>query len=114
MERINILGAFVHSVTMDEALLKIKEYVNNKESVQVITINPEMIYESMSNSRFKKIINDSKLVVPDGSGVVWAADKLGSHLKERVPGIELMDKILSFSNEAEYKVFFLWWTTESN
>ena len=77
MEKINILGAFVHSVTMDGALLKIKDYVNKKESLQVITINPEMIYESTSNSRFQKIINDCKLVVPDGYGIVLAAEKLG-------------------------------------
>ncbi|AMP19798.1 hypothetical protein AZF37_00170 [endosymbiont 'TC1' of Trimyema compressum] len=106
MERINILGAFIHSITMDEALLKIKEYVKKRESVQIITINPEMVYESTNNCRFQKIINSCKLVVPDGYGIVWAAEKFGYHLKERVPGIELMDKILLFANETEYKVFF--------
>lgn len=106
MERISILGVFIHSITMDEALLKIKEYVNKRESVQVITINPEMVYESTSKCRFQKIINSCKLVVPDGYGIVWAAEKLGYNLKERVPGIDLMDKILLFANETEYKVFF--------
>lgn len=106
MERINILGAFIHRITMDEALLKINEYIKKRESIQIITINPEMVYESTKNCRFQKIINSCKLVVPDGYGIVWAAKKLGHHLKERVPGIELMDKMLLLANETKYKVFF--------
>ena len=106
MKKINILGAFINNITMEEVLLKVKEYAKNKESVQIITINPEMVYKSINNCRFQKIINNCKLVVPDGYGIVWAAEKLGYHLKERVSGIELMDKILLFANEKEYKVFF--------
>ena len=54
-----------------------------------------------------EIIRRSALVVPDGIGIVWASRILNCPLEERVPGVELMDKLLERSAEKGWRVFLL-------
>ncbi|MCK5085855.1 WecB/TagA/CpsF family glycosyltransferase, partial [Candidatus Parcubacteria bacterium] len=44
-------------------------------------LNPEMIIEAQENIKFKNIINEADLVIPDGIGILWALDFLGKKNK---------------------------------
>ena len=49
---------------------------------------------------FKKVaIDNVSLTIPDGIGVVYAAKILKTPLKERVPGVELAEKIIEYQND---------------
>ena len=55
----------------------------------------------------KKCLNAADLVLPDGIGVVYSAKILGTPLKERVPGIEFAEAMLSALNEMGGRLYLL-------
>lgn len=103
--KVNILGTLVDKVTMEEALAKVEEYIAGKKPRHIITLNAEIIYRAQKEPRLKTVINQADLVTPDGAGVVWASQKLGHPLPERVTGIDLMLKIAQRANEKGWKLY---------
>jgi len=92
-----ILGAPIHGVTMEEAVNRIKEFIEAGSPHQVITLNAEILYRATREPELMDLIRRADLVTPDGAGILWAARKLGHPLPERVTGIDLM---LAIAKEA--------------
>jgi N-acetylglucosaminyldiphosphoundecaprenol N-acetyl-beta-D-mannosaminyltransferase len=105
--RVNILGITVDIHTMQETVEKIRQAVENRAQLRVVTANPEMIYASVGNHRLKKVINSADVVTADGIGVVWAGRWLGTPVKERVTGIDLIQELLPIANAGKWRLFFL-------
>lgn len=85
MERntVKLQGFSIDTFTFEEAL----DYAAS-HSGQIVTINPEMIQTARRNKEFADIINNARLVVPDGIGVEIGLKILG-HKVRRIAGIEL-------------------------
>ncbi|MCD7740582.1 MAG: WecB/TagA/CpsF family glycosyltransferase, partial [Candidatus Gastranaerophilales bacterium] len=64
---------------------------------------PEMIEIAKKNSIFSDIIKNAELVVPDSAGIELAL-RLKGVKQQRIPGIDLAKKIISFCNELNYPV----------
>ena len=103
----NILGCLIDLVSLDQALDEIKMLLQNQKSyAQIITINAEILYEAVKDSKLKTVINNAQMVTPDGIGVVWAASKLGYKPQGRVTGIELLEGICQEGSKEGWKLFF--------
>ena len=93
MSREKLLGYEIDVLKLGEAVDFAFSKIENKEFVQVVTINPEMIELAEKNELFSNVLKTAELVIPDGVGI-----QLGLRLKgvniERVPGIEFSKKIL--------------------
>lgn len=74
---------------------------------QVVTINPEGVWLAKSDPELKQIIADAALVTADGSGILWAAEKLGTPLRERVTGIDLLERLCELAAAEGWRVFLL-------
>ncbi len=98
-----IMNVPVNAVSMNEALDIIKETIDKKSKLHIITINAEMIMLSKTNEIFKNILNQAELLIPDGSGVVWALRKQKIKVK-KLPGIELSQNCIS---ELDKNVYLL-------
>ena len=107
MKRINILGISVDTYSMSETVEKIRQAVESRERMRVVTANPEMIYASDQDQRLKQLINSADVVTADGIGVVWAARRLGTPVQERVTGIDLVQALFPAANAGKWRVFFL-------
>ena len=86
--KVDILGYGVDTFCFDDAV----DYIFQTHG-QIVTINPEMIEYGKKNSKFKDLINNAELVVPDGVGVKIGLKILGTTV-ERIPGIDLGKAIL--------------------
>lgn len=73
----------------------------------VITLNPEIAMASRKDAVLHRIINAADMVVPDGVGIVWAARLLGEVCPERVPGIELVERLAVRAAERGDRIFLL-------
>ena len=62
---------------------------------------------AQKNLEFKRVLNACVLNVPDGVGLLWAARRLNSPLRERVTGQELVDRISVLATERGERVFLL-------
>lgn len=106
-ERVNILGTTIDKYSMQETVEQIRQAVENRRPIRVVTANPEMIYASGRNFQLKKLINSAQIVTADGIGVVWAARRLGAPVPERVTGIDLIEALFSAPKAGQWRFFFL-------
>jgi N-acetylglucosaminyldiphosphoundecaprenol N-acetyl-beta-D-mannosaminyltransferase len=102
--RSSILGQPIDIVSIDEAVDLAKNAFQNLCQLKIITINPEMVINASKNLEFQSALNNSHLIVPDGTGIVWALKLNGNTFVKRVPGIELAERILDIANKLSKKV----------
>lgn len=90
MGRIDILGVPIDAITKEQALVRVRAFLRAGGQYHVTTTNPEMVLEAQSNAPFMEVLASANLSVPDGTGILWAAKRLGTSLPERVTGTDLM------------------------
>ena len=105
--RVEVLGVKIDDFSMQETVERIQEAVEKREQTWVVTANPELIFAAGSDARLNQLINRAQLVTPDGVGVVWAAQRLGHPVPERVTGIDLLEALFPVAGEKKWRVFFL-------
>jgi len=103
----NLLGVRIDNISMDEVLQKIEEFLRDGKQHYIVTINPEFIVKAQKDEEFRKILNGADLAIPDGVGVVWAARWLDEPLRERVSGVDLIERFKNHDLRFKNKKFFL-------
>ena len=103
----DILGIQFDNLTLDEAVEAGTALLKDDRFHYVVTPNPEFILSAETDLEFKSILNQADLVLPDGIGVVYSARILGTPLKNRVPGIDFAERMLSVLNEMGGRLFLL-------
>jgi len=107
VQRLKILNIWVDSITKQEFLKKIEEFIHTKEK-KVHTIfasNPEKNFSVPKDPVVYKIFKDADILLPDGIGVVLAARLLyGIHIT-RLPGADMMEEICKLAAKKGFKVF---------
>jgi len=88
---VHILGVRLDNVSMEEALNKIRDFLNDSRQHYIVTPNPDFLVLAQKDEEFKEILNKADLSLPDGIGLVWVARLMGESLKERVAGVDLIE-----------------------
>lgn len=107
LNEVKILGVKIHKVNMNEAFNVFLNLLNRNTCQTVFTPNTEIVMAAQNDKELKTILAQGDLVVPDGIGLIYASSVHNLGLEERVPGIELMDKMLKFCNTTKRSVFIL-------
>jgi N-acetylglucosaminyldiphosphoundecaprenol N-acetyl-beta-D-mannosaminyltransferase len=105
--QVSILGIPIDDVTYDEALARIAEFVSDGRPHQVVTVNPEFIMTAQDDLDFRQILRHTHLNLPDGQGLIWAAQLLGAPLRERVTGVDTVVRLAELSSQEGYSIFLL-------
>ncbi|MFO7245918.1 MAG: WecB/TagA/CpsF family glycosyltransferase [Thermaerobacter sp.] len=117
--RVRILGAPVDAVSMDQAEALVLEMARAGggrgpdgsgapgATHLVITANPEILAAARDDRELAGVLEEAALVVADGIGVVAAGRILGTPLPERVPGVELLERLLAACAREGLRPFFL-------
>jgi N-acetylglucosaminyldiphosphoundecaprenol N-acetyl-beta-D-mannosaminyltransferase len=107
VERVRILGVPIDRVTMAETLDRLDDFVRSGQPHFVITADAAGIVQSQSDPELKALYEQADLVTPDSAGVLWAAERQGRRLGERVSGVEIVERVAARSAERAYRIFFL-------
>jgi len=92
-----VVGVRVDAVQLPEAVRRIKRWIDNRETGKYVAVTGmHGVAESRQDPRFREILNQAALVVPDGMPLVWLGRWHGHSLRRRVTGSELM---LAFCRE---------------
>ena len=87
--------------------------LQTKERMFIVTANPETFTYGTKEKEFNKLLLDKNTtLIPDGIGIVKAAQILKYDVKERITGIDLASELLKLANENKYKVAILGATEE--
>ncbi|MGN1098520.1 MAG: WecB/TagA/CpsF family glycosyltransferase [Clostridia bacterium] len=104
---VNILGANVHMVTMEQAQEQAMALMETDGCSVIYTPNSEIILYASNNPEFMEKLNSADLTIADGIGVVYAAKMLNKPLKERVAGYDLVCRMFKEMAEKKKSVYLL-------
>ncbi len=104
--KMNILGAQVDRVTMEEALDRFEQMLKTPGVSLIVTPNSEILDNATKNPLLMETINTADLVIPDGIGLVYASKMMKQPLKERVTGIDFSWNALNRLAELGGRAYF--------
>ncbi len=103
-----ILNTNVHALTNAQTLALIEAFIASGQPHQLCTVNPEFVVAAQKDTEFQNIINQATLAMPDGIGLLKAANFLNATpLPERVPGSDLVVRLAELSHRKGYSIYFL-------
>ncbi|MCM3338713.1 WecB/TagA/CpsF family glycosyltransferase [Paenibacillus sp. MER TA 81-3] len=105
---VSIYGIPFSKLNMRDTVQMLTDSIDSgQQSLQVITANPIMVMAALENDKFMSIMKQADLIVPDGTGVVWAANYVGNPVAERVTGFDMLHELMKFGEDRRWKVFLL-------
>jgi N-acetylglucosaminyldiphosphoundecaprenol N-acetyl-beta-D-mannosaminyltransferase len=105
--RVAILGVAVDNLTMDEVLDSVEAKIAEGGFHQIATANVDFIINSIHDEELYETLARCDLVLADGLPLVWASRLLGTGLKERVTGVDLVPQLARLSAKRSYRIFLL-------
>jgi N-acetylglucosaminyldiphosphoundecaprenol N-acetyl-beta-D-mannosaminyltransferase len=89
-----LLGTPIDDVTMGESLDLIASMVDTGRRTgrvhQVATVNVDFVVNAAADSELLAIMRRADLSIPDGMGIVWGARLVGTPIRERTAGADLV------------------------
>lgn len=104
--RLNILGLPIDAGSRKEAVDAVFGALSGGDRMAIVTINAEMAMAARLDPKLAAIIRGAGLVLPDGSGVVWAARRRGVRVK-KIAGVDFIHEIAEQCVEAGRGMFLL-------
>ncbi len=102
-----IWGIPIDMVDRKEAMDIFKELISRDGTDMIVTPNSEIVMSAVNDRRLSELIKSASLVIPDGIGLVYASKIMGTPLKERVTGVDLLNDILEYLEQTGKGVFLL-------
>jgi N-acetylglucosaminyldiphosphoundecaprenol N-acetyl-beta-D-mannosaminyltransferase len=102
-----LLGIAIHDVTMQETLSLLREMVEEGIPSHVMTVNPEFLMTARHHQEFRTVLLNADLKVPDGIGIILGAALMGSPMRERVAGVDVVRFFATVARDNGYRIFFL-------
>lgn len=106
-KRVTILNVPIDNVRFKDVFNGIEQSINKHESIYIITSNVDHLITLQKDEEFRRIYQGASLVVADGMPLIWAAKFLGTPLKQKISGSDLVPEICKLAGEKGYKLFFL-------
>lgn len=115
---ISILGIPVDNLTLEETIVlifkEIEDYKQDKRLRQIATVNVDFLVNTLGwhNKKIRHpelldILRQASIVTADGMPLVWLSKLLGTPLKERVTGSDLVPALIAHANHTGHRFYFL-------
>lgn len=101
-------GVPVDNVSLNYALSRVSGWVTHLERAEmIVTPDALALLRSRKDERYKEIIRSAGLVLPDGTGLIWALRFLGNPVQSRLPGVDFMEQLCRQAAGEGWPVYFL-------
>ncbi|MEM8925129.1 MAG: WecB/TagA/CpsF family glycosyltransferase [Actinomycetota bacterium] len=107
MSRIELFGVEVDAVTTDEAVDWVGAQVAGPGRGRILTLNATGMMMAEADEFLRRYVTEAELVVADGQPLVWASPLFATALPERVPGIDLLDRMMAEAAVNGWGVYLL-------
>ena len=106
-QTVDILGFPIANLDMQEAVAEAAALLARNRPSRIVTANAEILYHAYRDTTLGALLQDADCIVPDGIGVVKAAAKLGTPIKTRVAGIDLMTALAAWAAAHGRSIYLL-------
>ncbi len=90
----SVLGTRVDATTYQAATAQIMEWARAGESRYVCIANTHVLMEAHDHNEFRRVLNQSDMVTPDGMPLAWLLRLKGYGIRDRVYGPTLMQHVI--------------------
>jgi len=108
--RVQIGSQWVDNTTLDGAAAFAIERARQRRHSHpalLATVNARSVLLAADSPPFAEILNYSALSIPDGMSIVLASRLLGTPLRERVTGVDLVEEVCKRCAVEKLRVYFL-------
>jgi N-acetylglucosaminyldiphosphoundecaprenol N-acetyl-beta-D-mannosaminyltransferase len=106
-----LLGVPVDDVTMDETIDLLFDLAEDGRAAgrihQVATVNVDFVVNATRDDELLAIMRTTSLSIPDGMPVVWTSRWLGTGLRERVTGADLVSALAERARDRGTRLLLL-------
>lgn len=106
------LGFPIDALSTGETLEVIERAIQQRIPIQHVVVNVAKLISMRSDAELARDVTESDLINVDGMGVVFGCRLLGIPVKERVAGIDLMERLLAECAAKGWRPYFLGATEE--
>ncbi len=105
--RIGILGVPINNFTIDEAVELMDRYVQEGSFRQIATANVDFLIKALQDRELMEVLHHCSMVLADGMPLVWASRLLGTPLRERATGADLVPRLAELAARKSYGIYLL-------
>jgi N-acetylglucosaminyldiphosphoundecaprenol N-acetyl-beta-D-mannosaminyltransferase len=91
---------------MEETLEIVDQAIKNHEHIHHTVVNAGKIVSMHEDVQLNESVTEADLINVDGQAVVWVSRLFNKPLKERVAGIDLMERLVELAYRKKYRLFF--------
>lgn len=107
LSRVRLFGCLIDNVSLDEAIDRVNSFLRDGGVHLYFAINVHKIVALRRSPVLLEIAKHSDLVTADGQPIVLAARLFNKPLKQRVTGIDLMQRLVVLAAERGYRIYLL-------
>lgn len=105
--RVAILGVAVNNLAMNQVLDAVEAKITQGGFHQIATANVDFLLKSVHDEELHETLCRCDFVLADGMPLVWASHLLGTGLRERVTGADLVPRLAELSARRGFRIFLL-------
>lgn len=110
--RVELFGVSMDALTIEETVAEIDRRVSAGTFTQHVVVNVAKLVHMQDDANLAAAVRACDIVNIDGAGIVLGARLLGHHVPQRVAGIDLFSRLLTYAEQAGRSVYFLGATQE--
>jgi N-acetylglucosaminyldiphosphoundecaprenol N-acetyl-beta-D-mannosaminyltransferase len=104
---IYLAGVRLDDISLDEVVTTVDEMISTHRPGLIATVNAEFIVAAQTNRDFRQAINTAALALADGSGATILAKLRRTPLMERIPGVDLAERLVEEAAQRGWRLFLL-------
>lgn len=108
----DFLGVPIDLLTMEATLARVEAAVAGRQRLQHVALNVAKFIHMQDNLELWRDVVGSDVVGVDGAGIILGAWMMGVRVPERVPGVDLMERILAMCEQRGWRPYLLGATAE--
>ena len=103
---ITLHGMRIDRVSMEGALEYVASFIASGKPHHIVTADASMVMTYYEDKEFAALVEQAALITPDGAGILWACQRLGTPIPAKVSGVDLSAKLVELSGQKGWRVFF--------
>jgi len=105
--RINFLGHMVDDLSVEETIAKIEEVIETNSCIVREDLNASKLILMRGSKWLAEAFSQADLINVDGQSIIFASRFLGTPIRHKVSGIDLMERLITCAHHRKYKIYLL-------